>query len=127
MAKCQQSDFGYFDVCWCLCGQYRWWYQGFQIFDFRKYFTRLKYAPAKNNSQIDPRLLRRFILELIKAIDQENDGERTQDFFVDYYLQNFDVKDQSKFEREVSKKWVSILNSIDVIERSEKVFQFQGQ
>ena len=93
-----------------------------QTFDFRKYFPRLKYAPIKNNSKIDPRALRRFILELLKAIDQENDGERTQDFFVEYYLQNFDVKDQSKFEKDVAMKWSNILNSLDVIDRSEKVF-----
>lgn len=93
-----------------------------QTFDFRKYFSRLKYAPSKNNFKINPKGLRRFILELLKAIDQENDGERTQDFFIEYYLQNFDVKDQSKFETDVAMKWTNILNSLDVIDRSEKVF-----
>ena len=70
----------------------------------------------------DPKALRRFILELLRAIEQENDGERTQKFFVDYYLQNFDVKDQNKFEKDVSIKWNNILNSLDVIDRSEKIF-----
>lgn len=93
-----------------------------QTFDFREYFSRLKYAPAKNNFKIDPKALRRFILELLRAIEQENDGERTQKFFVDYYLQNFDVKDQNKFEKDVSIKWNNILNSLDVIDRSEKIF-----
>lgn len=93
-----------------------------QTFDFRTHFTRLKYAPVKNNSKIDPKALRRFILELLKAMDQENDGERTQAFFMEYYLQNFDVKDQAKFEKETTMKWTNILNSMDVIDRSERVF-----
>lgn len=93
-----------------------------QTFDFRKYFPRLKYAPVKNNSKIDPKALRRFILEMLKSIDQENEGERTQEFFIEYYLQAFDVKDQTKFEKDVSIKWGNILNSLDVIDRSEKVF-----
>lgn len=93
-----------------------------QAFDFRKYFSRLKYAPIKNQSKIAPKALRRFILELLRAIEQENDGERTQEFFIEYYLQNFDVKDQDKFEKDVSMKWDNILNSLDVIDRSEKIF-----
>ena len=93
-----------------------------QTFDFRKYFSRLKYAPIKNNSKIEPKALRRFILELLKAAEQDNEGECTQDFFVEYYLQNFDVKDQDKFEKDVSIKWDNILNSLDVVDRSEKVF-----
>lgn len=93
-----------------------------QTFDFGNYFLRLKYAPTKNNSKIEPKALRRFILELLRAAEQENDGERTQEFFVDYYLQNFDVKDQNKFEKDVSKKWDNILNSLDVVDRSEKIF-----
>ena len=39
---------------------------------------------------------------------------------VEYYLQNF--KDQDKFEKDVSVKWDNILNSLDVVDRSEKVF-----
>lgn len=93
-----------------------------QTFDFRKYFSRLKYAPIKNNSKIDPKVLRRFILELLRTVEQENEGKRTQEFFVEYYLQNFDVKDQAQFEKDVSIKWNNILNSLDVIDRSEKVF-----
>ena len=93
-----------------------------QTFDFGNYFLRLKYAPTKNNSKIEPKALRRFILELLRAAEQENDGERTQEFFVDYYLQNFDVKDRNKFEKDVSKKWDNILNSLDVVDRSEKIF-----
>jgi len=93
-----------------------------QTFDYRNFFSRIKYAPIKNNFKIDPKLLRRFILELLRAIEQENDGERTQEFFTDYYLQNFDVNNQDKFEKDVSMKWNNILNSLDVIDRSEKVF-----
>lgn len=91
-------------------------------FDFRKYISRLKYAPIKNNNKIDPQLLRRFILELLKAIEQENEGQLTQEFFVDYYVQNFDINNQKNFEKEVSNRWNAIQQSLDVIERSEKVF-----
>jgi hypothetical protein len=93
-----------------------------QTFDFRKYFPRLKYAPIKNNSKIDPKALRRFILELLKSMDQENIGKPTMEFFVDYYSQNFEVNDQDKFEKAVAMKWENILSSLDVINRSEKIF-----
>lgn len=93
-----------------------------QTFDFTKYFTRLKYAPIKNGGRISPVLLRRFILELIKAIDHEYDGNLTPQNFVDYYVQNFDISDQHKFEKDVDKKWDSISSSVDVISRSEKIF-----
>lgn len=93
-----------------------------QTFDFREYFPRLKYAPIKNNYKIDPKALRRFLIELLKAMDQENDGNRTKDFFIDYYLQNFNVSDEDQFERAVSIRWNNILNSLDVIDRSEKIF-----
>ncbi len=93
-----------------------------QTFNFVKYFSRLKYAPVRNNSKVDPKLLRRFILELLRAADQENDGDCTQNFFVEYYLQNFDVKDEDKFRKDVAQKWDNISNSLDVVDRSEKVF-----
>ena len=32
-----------------------------QLFDFRKYFSRLKYAPTKNNNKNEPNLPRKFI------------------------------------------------------------------
>ena len=52
-----------------------------QTFDFGNFFSRLKYAPIKNQSKIEPKLLRRFILELLRAIEQENEGDRTPEFF----------------------------------------------
>lgn len=93
-----------------------------QTFDFRKYFSRLKYAPIRNGGKISPVLLRRFLLELIKAIDHEYDGSLTPQNFVDYYIQNFDVNDQHKFESDVEKRWDGIVDSLDAIARSEKIF-----
>ena len=94
-----------------------------QTFDFTRFFSKLKYAPVKNDSRIDPKLLRRFLLELHGGIEQENEGKRTQEYFVDYYLQNFDVKNRDQFEKDVSMKWDNILNSLDVIDRSENIFK----
>lgn len=93
-----------------------------QTFDFTKYFNKLKYAPVKNGGKVSPVHLRRFILELLKAIDHEYDGNLTPQNFVDYYLQNFEVIDQLKFQKDVEKKWASITSSVDIIARSEKIF-----
>ena len=93
-----------------------------QTFDFKEYFPRLKYAPLKNNYKIEPKSLRRFLIELLKAIEQDNDGKCTKDFFIDYYLQNFNSSDQNNFEKTVSIRWENILNSLNVIDRSEKIF-----
>jgi hypothetical protein len=91
-------------------------------FDFSEYFQRLKYTPSKNNGRVDPVLLRRFLLDLIKSINHDYDGSKTQKNFVDYYLQNFDVIDQNKFEKDLDKKWPLIISSIETIAKSEKIF-----
>ncbi|MDO4584475.1 MAG: DUF262 domain-containing protein [Planctomycetia bacterium] len=93
-----------------------------QIFDFTKYFDRLRYAPIKNDKKIVPILLRRFLLDLIKSIDGEYGGNLTLQNFVDYYVQNEVVRDQNNFEKDVEKKWNDINKSIDIIVRSEKIF-----
>lgn len=103
-----------------------------KLFDFSKFFSQLKYAPRKNDYKIDPQVLRKFILELLKAYEQENEGNCTEDFFVEYYLDNFPLKEdgrnhsttanESKFRDQVSKTWDDIRESMDIIERSEKVF-----
>ena len=103
-----------------------------KLFDFSKFFSQLKYAPRKNDYKIDPQILRKFILELLKASEQENEGSCTEDFFVEYYLDNFPLKEdgqnhstasnESKFKNQVNKTWDDIRESMDIIERSEKVF-----
>lgn len=103
-----------------------------KLFDFSDFFSQLKYAPRRNEYKIDPQILRKFILELLKAYEQENEGNCTEDFFVEYYLDNFPLKEdgrnhstvtnESKFRDLVSKTWNDIRDSMDVIERSEKVF-----
>ena len=94
-----------------------------QTFDFRKFIPRLRYAPLKNKGEIEPKLLRRFILELNSAISNEYNNELTQANFVDYYKQYSDIKDLKKFENDVTKKWENIRNSLNVISRAEKIFE----
>ncbi len=103
-----------------------------KLFDFRKFFSQLKYAPRKNDNKIDPQILRKFILELLKACESESEGQCTEDFFVEYYLDNFSLREdernhstassESKFRDQVNKTWSDIQNSMNIIERSEKVF-----
>lgn len=95
-----------------------------QLFDFRKYFPKLEYAPVKNNGNISPKMLRRFLLELTKVFDHEYEGKITQQNFTDYYTQKFYIDDsnQKKFEKDVEKNWDGISDSINVISRSEKIF-----
>ena len=92
-------------------------------FDFRKYFSRLKYAPPKNGSKIDPVLLRRFILEIIKSAESDGEEGVTETYFIDYFLQNFNTTEEEKFRNEVKKRWTQISFSIDVVNRSEKIFE----
>lgn len=103
-----------------------------KMFDFNEFFIQLKYAPRKNNRKVDPQLLRKFILELLSAYEQDNDGKCTKEFFIEYYLDNFPIRAdekttstslyENKFRSQVSKIWIDIQNSMEIIERSEKVF-----
>lgn len=95
-----------------------------QMFDFTKYFDRLKYAPQKNNGKVDSVLLRRFILELIKDADFSNDGEVTEEYFIEYFCNAFTITDSDiiKFKSEVNKRWSEIHSSINTINEAEKIF-----
>ncbi len=93
-----------------------------RLFDFSAYTKRLNYALPKNQYKVQPELLRNFILDMIKVIDRDYDGKRTVDAIVDYYDQTSVFDDKSKFKSELSNRWNEITNSIDVIERSEKIF-----
>lgn len=95
-----------------------------QTFNFTNFFTRLIYAPIKNNCKVQPVLLRRFLIQLLKEFEANNEGELTAEAFVEYYVQMYDITEsnQKKFEKEVFKRWDNIKNSIDVIDRSEKIF-----
>lgn len=92
-----------------------------KLFDFTKW-AKLPYAPVKNGAKVLPVALRRRILDLIKAIDDEYDGELTDLNFIDYYNENYTIFDQNIFEQEVKKHWNDIAGSIDIIARSEKIF-----
>lgn len=95
-----------------------------QTFDFTKYFDRLKYAPQRNDGKVEPVLLRRFLLELIKDAEFSNDGEVTKEYFIDYYCNAFLIPDANipKFKAEVEKRWTEITNSIETINEAEKIF-----
>lgn len=93
-----------------------------QTFNFKKYFSRLNYAPVKNGEKIVPKLLRRFILDFIKYIDHEYEGVPNKDNFIEYYQQTFILTNKNDFEKEVEKRWDLIQKSIDVISKSEKIF-----
>lgn len=94
-----------------------------QIFDFRKYFSRLEYI-TKDGSKISPTALRRFILDLKKSIEHEySDDLLTPERFIEYYLyKSYCTGDQNKFERDVKNNWEDILHSINVISCAEKIF-----
>lgn len=93
-----------------------------KAFDFTKYFSRLIYAPKKENGKVQPKLLRKFLLDLKRECGTE---DLTEEFFTDYYYERYDIldKDKRKFEAEVSKHWEYIKHSIEVIEQTEKVFE----
>lgn len=97
-----------------------------RIFDFRKYFSRLDYAPVRDSGKISPVRLRRFILDLKKWTDHEYDDDAlTPENFIDYYLEKFALNDEqnrAKFERDVRNNWNDIFSSIMVISSAEKVF-----
>lgn len=93
-----------------------------KTFDFTKYFSRLIYAPKKENGKVQPKLLRKFLLDLKKECGTEN---LTEEFFADYYYERYDILDTNKvkFEAEVNKHWEYIKHSIEVIEQAEKIFE----
>lgn len=95
-----------------------------QNFDFTKFFDRLKYAPQKNEGKVEPVLLRRFILEVIKDSEFSNDGKVTKDYFIEYMCNTFFISDSNiaKFKNEIEKRWDDISNSIITINEAEKIF-----
>lgn len=93
-----------------------------KAFDFTKYFSRLIYAPKKENGKVQPRLLRKFLLDLKKECGTDN---LTIELVIDYYYERYDILDKNKpkFEAEIDKHWEYIKHSIEIIEQSEKVFE----
>lgn len=94
-------------------------------FDYRDFFTKLKYGTTKNGiSEIDPTLLREFILQLKREFDKEFEGKVTKEYFIKYYynLYHIEDKDIKNFEEMVERYWREISHSFNVIERTEKIF-----
>lgn len=93
-----------------------------KAFDFTKYFSRLIYAPKKENGKVQPRLLRKFLLDLKKECGTD---DLTRELVIDYYYERYDILDKNKpkFEAEIDKHWEYLKHSIEIIEQSEKVFE----
>ncbi len=95
------------------------------LFDYTKFFKKIMYAPLKNGERkVDPVLLRRFILQIQRDCEVNNSGQITMNYFIEYYLQQYDISDldSKNFKKYVEHNWKSIENSIQIIEKSEKVF-----
>lgn len=96
-----------------------------KLFDFTKFFSKLSYAPVKQDNKVDPIRLRKFLLELGNNLDHEYDGNWGKDEFIEYYVNEFDLKlDNSEklFHRAVDGAWDDIRKSIDTIKNAEKIF-----
>lgn len=91
-------------------------------FNFSKVCSKIKYAPIRTAGKIDPKILRKFILDFMKEVDQFNDGNVTQEAFIDYYNQNSNIDNENLFKKEVERRWDMIKKSLDVIAKSERIF-----
>ena len=91
-----------------------------KAFDFKEYFSNLKYELKREQYKINPVILRRSLLEISKTIQ-----ELTEDAFVTYYDDNASIIEgkENKFKAEISKNWDYIKSSIELIARSEKIFE----
>lgn len=96
-----------------------------ELFDYTDYFSKLRYAPQKNAGKVDPVLLRKFILELSAALEQEYDDGWGEEQFIEYYKDQFDLKSEklgAKFEKLILSQWHEIKLSIETIKSVEKTF-----
>lgn len=95
-----------------------------RLFDFKNYFSKLRYAPTKEGGKVNPELLRRFLLQMDNDCEKDNDGQLTQEYFIEYYVEMSDIseKDLKRFKIDIEKNWKEIEKSIDIIKRSEKIF-----
>ena len=90
-------------------------------FDFTKFFPRIEYANYRENNTINPVKLRKFILDFNS---ERGSKSLTQEYFVQYYLDRFVIENnkEKKFREEVEHRWNDLVNSIETIAKSEKVF-----
>ncbi len=91
-------------------------------FDFTKYTKKLKYAPERNNYKIEPRLLRKFILDIYDATEKRSAELLTETNVYEYFNDNTYITDEDNFKKELSKRWSDIKKSIQTIGESEKIF-----
>lgn len=93
------------------------------IFNFANYFNKLPYIDRQTR-HIDPILLKKYIVEFLNSYGKSNRSSPiTQEYFIDYILNEYDVKDdqESEFRKQVDKYWSGIEKSFNVISRSEKI------
>lgn len=94
-----------------------------KLFDYKQFFAKLQYLRIQNGERkIDPVLLRRHIMQIRKDCDTYNDGELTKEYYIDYFMQNYNCENDKKFKEMINQNWISIENSFNVISRSENVF-----
>ncbi len=91
-----------------------------RVFDFKDYCANLKYELKRENYKINPENLRRFLLDIAKTYP-----DLTKDDFVTYYDDNASLiaGKEDKFKSEVEKNWTYIKSSIELIARSEKIYE----
>ena len=92
-------------------------------FDFSKYCLNIKYQLKRENYAVNPSILRSFLLEMIKSVGGLD--ALTMDAFINFYDDTCSIKDdeKKKFEKEVEKRWDYILDSLETIQKSEKLFE----
>lgn len=93
-----------------------------RIFDYQKYIQKLTYAPTKNGGQVDPILLRKFLIDLISTTKKEYEGKFTIENFINFYNEKFVINDEKSFEKCVVRYWEAIEKSLKVIDASENIF-----
>lgn len=91
-----------------------------RAFDFKDYCSNLKYELKRENYKINPESLRKFLLDIAKT-----NPDLSEEDFITYYDDNASLIDDKKdeFKAEVNKNWKYIKSSVDLISRSEKIFE----
>ena len=94
-----------------------------RTFKYSDYCIGVKYQLKRENYKVNPKVLRTFLLDYVKCIN-ENSREITEETFIEYIDDACSVKEESrkKFEKEIKRNWEYIKESVDIISKSEKIF-----
>lgn len=94
-----------------------------KTFDFRQYLSVLRYAPRKYQYEIQPTLLRKWILDVAKDLD--SDGGLSADAFAEYCIGDCRLLQdemEASFRTAINDNWPNIESSIRTIQKAEKIF-----